>query len=131
MTTPPLTLSLLAGTFAVCRLPPAWPVPDWATRGGFSSITRTADELSIVCPQANVPDGIPSDSDWQALKVEGPLDLSLVGIMANLTAPLARAGVNIFAVSTYDTDYLLVKQDRLIEAVKALSEAGFKVKRDV
>ncbi len=83
-----------------------------------------------MCPQAHVPDGIPFDRDWRALKVEGPLDLSLVGILASLTAPLAKAGVSIFAVSTYDTDYLLVKQDRLEVAVRALSEAGFRVGRE-
>ena len=126
---PPLTLSLLPDSLAICRLPPDAPLPGWATAGGFCSLTRTMDELSIVCAQANVPDGVQCDRDWQALKVEGPLDLSLVGIMARLTAPLANAGVNIFAVSTYDTDYLLVKKDRVEEAARALNEAGYEIKR--
>ena len=124
-----MTLSLLPDTLAICRLTPDAPIPDWALAGGFFSITRTADELSIVCPQANVPSEIQCDRDWRCLRVEGPLDLSLIGILASLTAPLARAGIGIFAVSTYDTDYLLVKEKRLEEAVLVLSQEGHHVRR--
>lgn len=127
---PSLTLSLLPETLAICRLPPAASLPGWAMRGEIFSITRTADEVSIVCAQTNVPDGVQSDRGWRALRVEGPLDLSLVGVLASLATPLAGAGVNVFALSTYDTDYLLVKQDRLEEAARALRTAGFDVRRD-
>jgi hypothetical protein len=127
---PTLTLTLLPETLAICRLKPDEPMPDWALQPGFYSLTRTADELSIVCAQARVPEDVQSDDGWRALKVEGPLDLSLVGILASLTSPLASAGVNIFAISTYDTDYLLVKQDLLEDGVRALEEVGFEVKRD-
>jgi hypothetical protein len=127
---PSLTLCLLPETLAVCRLPPATPLPGWAARGGFWSLTRTPNELSIVCSQSDVPDGIQAERGWRGLQVEGPLDLSLVGVLAGLTRPLADAGVNIFAVSTYDTDYLLVKQERLEEAVRALEAAGFEIRRD-
>jgi hypothetical protein len=104
-------------------------MPDWALTGGFLSVTRTPDELSIVCPQANVPPQIQCDRDWRCLKVEGPLDLSLIGIFASLTVPLARAGIGIFAVSTYDTDYVLVKEQRLEEVVLVLSQEGHHVRQ--
>jgi hypothetical protein len=123
-----LTLSLLPDTLAICRLTPVAPIPDWALTGGFLSVTRTADELSVVCPQSNVPPGIQCDRDWRCLKVEGPLDLSLIGILASLTAPLARAEIGIFALSTYDTDYVLVKEKRLEEAVLVLSREGYHVR---
>ena len=124
-----LTLLVLPDTFAICRLSPDAPMPDWARTGGFLSVTRTADELSIVCPQSNVPPEIQCDRDWRCLKVEGPLDLSLIGILASLTAPLARAGIGIFAVSTYDTYYLLVKEKRLEEAVLVLSQEGHHIRQ--
>jgi len=123
-----LALSVLPDTFAICRLSPDAPMPDWALTGGFFSITRTTDELSIVCPQANVPSEIQCDRDWRCFKIEGPLDLSLIGILASLTVPLARAGIGIFAVSTYDTDYVLVKEKRLEEAVLVLSQEGYHVR---
>ena len=125
---PNLALSLLPDTLAICRLTPVAPMPDWALAGSFFSIARTADELSIVCPQSDVPPGIQCDRDWRCLKVEGPLDLSLIGILASLTAPLARAGIGIFAVSTYDTDYVLVKEKCLEEAVLVLSQEGHHVR---
>jgi hypothetical protein len=124
-----LALSLLPDTFTICRLSPDAPMPDWALTGGFFSVTRTADELSIVCPQSNVPPEIQCDRDWRCLKVEGPLDLSLIGILASLTVPLARAEVGIFAVSTYDTDYVLVKEKRLEEAVLVLSQEGHHIRQ--
>ena len=81
-----------------------------------------------MCPQSNVPPEIECDRDWRCLKVEGPLDLSLIGILASLTTPLARAEVGIFVMSTYDTDYVLVKEKRLEEAVLVLSQEGHHVR---
>jgi len=123
-----LALSVLPDALAICRLSSDVPKPDWALAGDFFSITRTADELSIVCPQSNVPPEIQCDRDWRCLKVEGPLDLSLIGILASLTVPLARMGICIFVVSTYDTDYVLVKEKRLEEAVLVLSQEGHHVR---
>ncbi len=122
-----LTLTLLPDLFAVCRLDRETPVPSWAQTGDFSSITRTRDELSIVCLQRSVPSGFQYEADWRCLKVEGPLDFALIGILASLTTPLAQAGISLFAVSTYDTDYLLVRAGGLATAVRALSDAGFDV----
>jgi len=102
-------LSALAPTFAVCRLDAKALIPEWATRGIFFSVSRTDEELSIVCEEALVPDGIRCEKNWRALKVAGPLDFALTGILASIANPLAAAGISLFAVSTFDTDYVLVK----------------------
>ncbi|MDI1318870.1 MAG: ACT domain-containing protein [bacterium] len=124
-----LNLQLLPGEFAACRLPPAEPLPAWAGSAVFSSVTRTADELSIICPAAAVPAGIKAVRSWRLLKVAGPLDFGAVGILASITAPLARAGISLLAVATFDTDYVLVKTERLEEALRALEAAGHSVRR--
>jgi len=115
---------VLDGRYAVCRLAPEAAIPDWARDGGFVSITRTPGELSIVCPQRSVPADAQAESDFQILKVEGPLDFSLTGILANLSSTLAEAKISIFALSTYDTDYILVRHDDLPQAKAALAAAG-------
>src|SRR5690349_19722509 len=102
---PTLTLSILPDTFAVCRLKRDAAIPAWAASGDFFSITRTADELSIVCLQSNVPDGVQCESDWRCFKIEGPLDFALTGILVSVATPLAHVGISVFAIATYDTDY--------------------------
>jgi hypothetical protein len=124
MKKPALPMELLPGRFAICRLDPRRPVPTWATRGGFHSITRTAEELSIVCLQKNLPARQQAQRGWRLFRVKGPLEFSLTGILASLTAPLAAAGISIFSISTYDTDYLLVKSATLKVALVALRKAG-------
>ncbi len=120
-----LTLSVLPETFAVCRLGPGEPMPDWALiASSFLSLTRTSDELSIVCPESAVPAGIQCEGDWRALKIDGPLDFAETGILASLSTPLADVGVSVFAVSTFDTDYVLVKQRALEKARSVLTQAG-------
>ncbi len=114
--------------FSICRLGNDGPVPDWAVTSGFFSITRTGEELSVVCPQTQVPEGTRRDDGWRCLKVEGPLDLSATGVLASLTNPLAKEGISIFAISTYDTDYLLVKDENLERAAKVLSQNGHQIK---
>ena len=116
-----LTLSLRPGLFAVCRLAPDQALPAWLDwSADLASVTRTADELSIVCPTDQVPDGVTAERDWRAFKVEGPLDFALIGILAELSGALAKAGVSLFALSTYDTDYLLVRSADLAGAADAL-----------
>ena len=122
-----LTLSILPDTFAICRLAPHSAIPSWVTASNFFSITRTPDEQSIVCRQSAVPNEIRSERDWRCLQVNGPLDFSLTGILASLAAPLANAGISIFAISTFDTDYLLVKENDLAKAIDILRQAGHKV----
>jgi hypothetical protein len=125
---PHLPLELLADTLAVCRLAADAPVPTWAVAPGrFVTISRTADELSITAPQASVPSAIQCERNYRALRVKGPLPLNLIGILAAIAEPLAEAGVSIFAISTFDTDYVLVKARDLETAVTALEHAGHKV----
>lgn len=123
----PLQLRLLAPEFAVCRLDQHAAIPGWATAGPFYAITRTGRELSIVCPAEQVPQEVHCQRGWRCLEVDGPLDFSLIGVLASLTAPLAQAGVSVFALSTYDTDYLLVQISNLDRAITALAAAGHMV----
>ncbi len=119
-----LAITLLPDTFAVCRLPAGAELPAWAASGAFYAVTRTVDELSIVCAQGQVPAGVACQPGWRCLQVAGPLDFVLTGVLASLAQPLAAAGVSIFAISTYDTDYLLI-QDGAVEAARAaLRSAG-------
>ncbi len=119
-----LTLEVVPGTWAVCRLPPNDPVPPWAAAGRFASITRTDAELSIVCAQENVPREIVCEKEWRCLRVQGPLGFGITGILASLAEPLARSGVSIFVVSTYDTDYLLLQERDFERGAHALRQAG-------
>jgi hypothetical protein len=122
-----LTLSLLPERLAICRLGPVGGVPDWADGSRFLSMTRTRDELSIVCTEADVPEEVRSDRGWRCLKVAGPLDLALTGVLASLANPLADAQINIFAISTFDTDYLLVKEENLARSIDILTRSGHQV----
>ena len=121
-----LTLALLAGAYAVCRLSADAAVPAWAT-GEFVNVTRAAGELSVVCREDAVPDGVRCERDWRCLRVVGTLDFSLVGVLAALLVPLAAAGVSVFAVSTFDTDYVLVREADLGRAMAALRAAGHSI----
>ncbi|SDR87885.1 ACT domain-containing protein [Opitutus sp. GAS368] len=125
----PLSLQLIPGEFAVCRLPAAAPFPAWAGSAVFSSTTRTADELSIMCPAAQVPAGVKHEAGWRLLKFAGPFDFGAVGILASVAAPLAAAAISSLAVATFDTDYLLVKADRLDAVEQVLTAAGHTVRR--
>ena len=120
-----LKLTTLAGEFAVCRLAPdTAAIPAWATAGPWFAITRTADELSIVCPAAQVPGEVRAETGWRMLRLTGPFPFELTGVLAAVLAPLAGAAIPIFALSTYDTDYVLVKAHDLARAVAALRAAG-------
>jgi hypothetical protein len=118
------TLTVLPLALAVCTLPPDAPLPAWATASAFFSVTRTDDELSMICPEQAVPADITCTRDWACLKVEGPFDFTATGVLAALAPPLADAGVPCLAVATYQTDYLLVKVADLPAAVAALRSAG-------
>jgi Uncharacterized conserved protein len=123
-----LSLTLLPERYAICRFAPDAGTPDWAV-GSFVSVTRTGKELSVVCPAASVPPSVAActDTGWHVFEVAGPLDFSQVGILASLCTPLAEANVPLFAVSTFDTDYLLVQETSLEAAVDALTAAGHQV----
>jgi hypothetical protein len=121
-----LALVVLPGAFAVCRLAPDSPLPDWAA-GPLLSVTRTADEVSVVCPEGAMPGGVRAERGWRCLRVVGTLDFALVGVLAALLVPLATAGVSVFALSTFETDYLMVRQGDLGKAAEALRAAGHAV----
>ena len=123
-----LTLSVLWEPFAICRLPAGEKVPDWALRQDFFSITRTADELSLVCPQSAVPCGVPAERGWRCLKVEGPFAFTVTGVLAALAEPLAQGGVPILATSTFETDYLMLPERDFERAVPILEHAGHHVR---
>src|SRR5689334_21245427 len=120
-----MNLSLSKEHLAVCQLAAGAPIPAWASgKAGFGSITRTSEELSIVCAESLVPAGVKQVAGWRMFKVEGPLDFGLTGVLASIAAPLAQAGISIFSVATFNTDYVLVKDAKVAEAVKALQAAG-------
>ncbi|MGJ5820024.1 ACT domain-containing protein [Paludibaculum fermentans] len=114
----------LEGIWAVCRLGAEEEIPAWAGRGRFVSITRTPEELSVVCPAQQVPEGIRVQAGWACLQLAGPFDFALTGILASFLQPLAEASVPIFALSTFDTDWVLIPEEHLSRALVALREAG-------
>jgi hypothetical protein len=123
-----LHLAVIDARLAVCRMDAQSGVPAWLDQAGdFVSITRTADELSIVCGIETVPPGVPMEGPWRAFKVQGPLVMTLIGVVAALANPLADAGIAIFAISTYDTDYVLVHEPDFDAAKDALVAAGHTV----
>lgn len=122
-----LTMKLLKEEYGVCRLDKTELIPEWAQDKGFFSITRTSDELSIVCSQDNIPNHIKCERDWKILKIEGVLDFSLIGILASISTILAQQGISIFAISTYDTDYILVKNKDIDNAIESLIKEGYEV----
>ena len=124
-----LELSLLSERFAISRLGADSPIPAWATQGSFFSVTRTGDELSIVTELSRVPASVKSQSGWRVLRVHGPFVLSEIGVLAAVAAPLAEAEISLFAVSTFDTDYLLVASETLSAAIAALERAGHTIHR--
>jgi hypothetical protein len=123
-----LSLLVLDPTFAICSLKRDSPLPAWATSSEFYSITRTYDELSIVCPQDQVPAGVDINKNWRCLKVQGPLGFSITGILASISTPLASEGISVFVFSSYDTDHIMVKQYELEKAIEVLQKAGHTTK---
>jgi hypothetical protein len=122
-----LTMKLLKEKYGVCRLDKKDLIPAWAQEGEFFSITKTLDELSIVCIEDNIPRDIKCEKDWRILKIEGPLDFALIGILASISTILAQKGISIFAISTYDTDYILVKDSEIDNAIEALVNENYEI----
>jgi hypothetical protein len=122
-----MNLVVLEDELAVARLGPTDAIPAWAAQGSLSSVTRTPEELSVVCAGAGIPPDVPAERGWRALRVAGRLDFSLTGVLASIVAPLAAAKVSVFVVSTYDTDYILVREPSLAAAVRCLTAAGHEV----
>jgi hypothetical protein len=125
-----LTIVVLPELYAICRLDADAPVPGWASSADFFSITRTANELSIVCKDSALPEGAHAERERRLMQIEGTLAFTLTGVLAAVTAPLALAEISIFAVSTYDTDYLLVSEEDLQETVQVLEAAGHTIRQN-
>ena len=125
---PQRELIVLPQKFAVCRLSGDATIPPWATEEEFFSITRTADELSLVCSQDLVPEGILCEREWRCLRVAGTMAFSTVGVVAGLSRPLAEAGIGIFVVSTFDTDYLLAKEHDWPQVIDVLRRQGYPIR---
>jgi hypothetical protein len=122
-----LAFSLLPQRLAVCRLAPGEPFPDHVTRWPFWSVTRTEEELSVVLPEEGACSAWRAEKGWRCLKVHGPLDFGLVGILASISAALAAAGISVLVLSTYDTDYVLVREADLGGARRVLIQEGHAV----
>jgi hypothetical protein len=119
-----LRLLPLDDIYDILKLAPDAPVPGWVAASPFCSITRSSDELSIVCLKSGVPQALRSEREWSCLKVLGPLDFALTGILLAIAAPLAAAEISIFAVSTYDTDYVLIERSQFARALVVLRMYG-------
>lgn len=119
-----LVLSVLPQRLAVCRLDPDDVIPDWVPGHSFWSVTRTDEELSLVLPEEGAPAGWKAEKGWRCFKVHGPLDFCLTGVLASLASPLAEADISIFAISTYDSDYILVREWDLDKAKGVLLDSG-------
>jgi hypothetical protein len=119
-----LTLATFPNLFAVCRLDPDGFIPHWALLGDFVSLTRTNSELSIICPQENVPEDALAERGWRCFTIDGPFDFSVAGVHAAVALPLAEANISTMTVATYDTDHILVKEEDLEHAIQALTRAG-------
>ena len=124
-----LTLTFLPDQFSICRMDPNAGVPAWVFQGTFYSITKAPDEqLSIVCSSQYVPADVKAERDWRILRFEGPLDIELTGVIASVADPLASAGVPIFPLATYATDYVLIKEAHVLTATHALTAFGHAVR---
>jgi hypothetical protein len=119
-----LKLSTLKDSFSICKLDPSSDIPSWAWEGDFFSITRTTDELSIICDCKNIPEKMKCEHNWQVLMIEGPFEFEEIGILHSITKPLAEAEISLLTISTYDTDYILIKEGHYEEAIKSLERAG-------
>jgi hypothetical protein len=118
---------VIPGPYAIVRLTSDAVVPDWATKGEFTSITRTADEVSIVCPARSLPSGVSSPQGWICLKLDGPFPFSLTGVLLSFIEPLSTNQIPIFAISTFDTDYVLIQMEFADRALDVLHESGHKI----
>jgi uncharacterized protein len=119
-----LRYNVLPTRMAVCRMPPDSTIPAWATDSSFFSITRTANELSVVCDENSVPKDVQAEKGWACIQLQGPFPFQMTGVLAAILNPLATAKIGIFAISTFDTDYILIKADQLQAAKDALKQAG-------
>lgn len=127
METTAYRLKLLPESIAICQLDPAAAIPEWVWASRFLTLTRTADELSILCDADLVPADVRHEGGWRALKMEGPFEFTQIGVLASVLNPLADAQVSILSIATFDTDYVFVAEPDLPAALAALAAAGHQV----
>ena len=124
-----LQLSLLKDKYGICTLPNTAPIPDWALTQSLASITRTEKELTIVCRLEILPSQYQSDLNWRCFKIDGSFDLNQIGVISSISSPLADAGISIYVISTYDTDYFLIQEQNLEQTISTLSDIGHNITR--
>jgi hypothetical protein len=124
-----LQLSLLKDKYGICTLPNTAPIPDWALTQSLASITRTEKELTIVCRLEILPSQYQSDLKWRCFKIDGSFDLNQIGVISSISSPLADAGISIYVISTYDTDYFLIQEQNLEQTIAVLSSSGHYIKK--
>lgn len=124
-----LQLLLLDEMYGICVFPGTNPIPEWAAMTSLFSVTRTEKELTIVCPQSIIPPDSEQDLNWLCFRIDGSFDLNQIGVISSLAVPLAQAGISIFVVSSYDTDYILVKEEKVEKAIAVLSDNGHLIAR--
>jgi len=124
-----LQLSLLKDKYGICTLPNNAPIPDWALTQSLASITRTEKELTIVCRREILPSQYQSDLNWRCFKIDGSFDLNQIGVISSISSPLADAGISIYVISTYDTDYFLIQEQDLEKTISVLSSSGHAIKK--
>jgi hypothetical protein len=127
MTQRQLQLSLLKDKYGICTLPNTAPIPDWALTQSLASITRTEKELTIVCRLEILPSQYQSGPNWRCFKIDGSFDLNQIGVISSISSPLADAGISIYVISTYDTDYFLIQEQNLEKTISALSNSGHSI----
>jgi uncharacterized protein len=125
---PKLTLAILPSEYAICRLAPTDAMPEWFGADEFTAAIRTVEELAIVCPAHRVPTGAKHESGWRLMRLEGAFAFTEIGILVSVLQPLASAKISILALSTFDTDFILIKEDALTRARGVLAEAGHEVR---
>jgi len=122
-----LQLSLLKDKYGICTLPNTAPIPDWALTQSLASITRTEKELTIVCRREILPSQYQSDLKWRCFKIDGSFDLNQIGVISSISSPLADAGISIYVISTYDTDYFPIQEQNLEQTISVLSNSGHSI----
>ena len=122
-----LQLSLLKDKYGICTLPNTAPIPDWALTQSLASITRTEKELTIVCRLEILPSQYQSDLNWRCFKIDGSFDLNQIGVISSISSTLADAGISIYVISTYDTDYFLIQEHNLEQTISTLSSSGHSI----
>ena len=122
-----LHLSLLKDKYAICSLPATAPIPDWALKESLISITRTGDELTIVCPQDLIPSQCQCDLNWRCFRIDGAFDLNQTGVISSISSPLALNQISIYVISTYNTDYFLVKEKNVEQTISVLTSSGHSI----